>query len=39
MEKTIGYVRVSTLHQAEEGVSLEAQRTKIQAYGFDALRI
>ena len=33
MEKTIGYVRVSTLHQAEEGVSLEAQRTKIQAYG------
>jgi site-specific DNA recombinase len=32
MEKTIGYVRVSTTGQAEEGYSLEAQRRKIQAY-------
>lgn len=28
----MGYVRVSTGHQAEDGVSLDAQRTKIQAY-------
>jgi DNA invertase Pin-like site-specific DNA recombinase len=30
--KAIGYVRVSTLDQAMEGVSLDAQRAKIQAY-------
>ena len=29
--KTIGYVRVSTDHQAETGVSLEAQEAKIRA--------
>ena len=32
MESTIGYVRVSTINQVEEGVSLEAQRRKIEAY-------
>jgi site-specific DNA recombinase len=32
MESAIGYVPVSTLNQAEEGVSLEAQRRKIEAY-------
>jgi len=32
MERTIGYVRVSTTGQAAEGYSLEAQRRKIQAY-------
>ena len=32
MESTIAYVRVSTLIQAEEGFSLEAQRRKIEAY-------
>ncbi len=32
MERTIGYVRVSTTGQAEEGYSLEAQRRKIVAY-------
>ena len=32
MESTIGYIRVSTINQAEEGVSLEAQRRKIEAY-------
>lgn len=30
--KAIGYVRVSTEEQAREGISLENQRTKIQAY-------
>jgi site-specific DNA recombinase len=30
--KTIGYVRVSTDEQAREGISLEAQKTKIAAY-------
>lgn len=30
--KAIGYIRVSTTGQAEEGVSLEAQRAKIEAY-------
>jgi len=30
--RTIGYVRVSTTGQAEEGISMEAQRRKIQAY-------
>lgn len=29
--KTVGYVRVSTDHQAELGVSLEAQEAKIRA--------
>lgn len=32
MKAAIGYIRVSTLTQAEEGVSLEAQREKIKAY-------
>ncbi len=27
-----GYIRVSTDHQADEGVSLDAQRTKLNAY-------
>lgn len=30
--KTVGYVRVSTEEQATEGVSLEAQEARIQAY-------
>ena len=30
--KAIGYIRVSTRDQAESGASLEAQRTKIEAY-------
>lgn len=30
--RTIGYVRVSTEDQAREGVSLDAQRAKIEAY-------
>lgn len=30
--KVIGYVRVSTDEQASEGVSLQAQRTRIEAY-------
>lgn len=30
--KAIGYVRVSTLDQADEGVSLDAQRNKINAW-------
>jgi DNA invertase Pin-like site-specific DNA recombinase len=32
MNKAIGYIRVSTQDQAAEGVSLEAQRTKIAAW-------
>jgi site-specific DNA recombinase len=32
MPKAIGYIRVSTTEQAVEGVSLEAQRTKIAAW-------
>ena len=28
----IGYVRVSTQEQAQEGVSLEAQKEKIESY-------
>ncbi len=32
MESTIGYIRVSTINQAQEGISLEAQRRKIEAY-------
>ena len=34
MNKAIGYIRVSTQQQAEEGVSLEAQRAKIEAWCF-----
>lgn len=30
--RVVGYVRVSTEHQAGEGVSLEAQRAKLEAY-------
>lgn len=32
MQKAIGYIRVSTQGQADEGVSLEAQRAKIAAW-------
>ena len=32
MQKAIGYIRVSTQGQADEGVSLQAQRAKIEAY-------
>jgi DNA invertase Pin-like site-specific DNA recombinase len=32
MEKAIGYIRVSTDQQAEEGVSLDAQRDRLEAY-------
>lgn len=32
MTRAIGYIRVSTDKQAEQGVSLEAQRQKIEAY-------
>ena len=32
MKKAIGYIRVSTEQQASEGVSLEAQKAKIQAW-------
>ncbi len=32
MTKAIGYIRVSTDKQADHGVSLEAQRQKIEAY-------
>ena len=32
MQKVIGYIRVSTTGQAEEGVSLEAQKAKIAAW-------
>ena len=30
--KAIGYVRVSTEEQAREGISLDNQKTKIEAY-------
>jgi site-specific DNA recombinase len=30
--KTVGYIRVSTQNQAEEGISLELQQKKIRAY-------
>ena len=32
MNKAIGYIRVSTQDQAQEGVSLESQRAKIAAW-------
>lgn len=32
MSKAIGYIRVSTTEQAQEGISLEAQASKIRAY-------
>jgi DNA invertase Pin-like site-specific DNA recombinase len=32
MAKVVGYVRVSTAEQAERGISLDAQRAKIEAY-------
>ncbi len=32
MTRTIGYIRVSTAEQANEGVSLDAQRQKLEAY-------
>lgn len=32
MTRVIGYVRVSTLHQADGGVSLEAQQRKLELY-------
>lgn len=32
MSKVIGYIRVSTDKQADQGVSLEAQRQKLEAY-------
>ena len=32
MKKAVGYIRVSTEGQAEKGISLEAQRAKIEAY-------
>ena len=34
MKKAIGYIRVSTDRQANEGVSLEAQKAKIEAWCF-----
>ena len=32
MTRAIGYLRCSTIDQSREGVSLEVQREKIQAY-------
>ena len=32
MQKAVGYIRVSTQGQVEEGVSLDAQRAKIEAW-------
>ena len=32
MNKAVGYIRVSTQQQADEGVSLEAQKAKIEAW-------
>ena len=32
MTRTIAYIRVSTAQQADEGVSLDAQRAKLEAY-------
>ena len=30
--KAVGYIRVSTEHQVKEGISLDAQKAKIEAY-------
>ena len=30
--KAVGYIRVSTVEQAQEGVSLDAQEARIRAY-------
>ena len=32
MRKAIGYVRVSTAGQADEGISLDAQQAKLEAW-------
>ncbi len=32
MDKVVGYARVSTIEQAETGISLDAQRHRLQAY-------
>lgn len=32
LTKVVGYIRVSTNQQADEGISLEAQRTRLEAY-------
>ena len=32
MNPAIGYIRVSTTDQADEGVSLDAQRAKLRAW-------
>jgi len=43
MKQAIGYIRVSTEQQANEGVSLEAQKTKIAAWcitnGYDLVQV
>jgi len=43
MRRAIGYIRVSTASQANEGISLEAQEEKVRAWavanGYDAVRI
>ena len=42
-KKAVGYIRVSTQEQAQEGMSLEAQEERIRAYctakGWDLLRV
>ncbi len=42
-KRVVGYIRVSTNQQAEEGISLDAQRAKLQAYAvamdFDLISI
>lgn len=42
-KKTVGYIRVSTSHQSEDGISLDAQRTRIESYsnlyGLDLIEI
>src|SRR5665213_4291510 len=43
MEKAIGYIRVSTEEQSKEGVSLDAQESRVRAYaemrGLDLIAI
>ncbi len=34
MTKAVGYIRVSTLEQAKDGYSIQAQKEKIKAYAF-----